>query len=172
MNPSRAVSLAPPSVGGTAAIVLIADVSASMRGRKYDRLKASIRDMVNRKALLLAFSWRTWWCETADDMPRPEGDTDLAAALLVAAEKFPAKVIVLSDGVPNDEQAALRAADRIPGVISCAFVGDDDDRAGMEFMRKLARVGGGDVIHRDLGKIASIEADVRAMLALDAPIAL
>jgi len=172
MNPSRAVSLAPPSVGGTAAIVLIADVSASMRGRKYDRLKASIRDMVDERALLLAFSWRTWWCETVDGMPRPEGDTDLAAALLAAAERFPAKVVVLSDGVPNDELAALKAADAIPGVISCVFIGDDDDRAGMEFMRKLARVGGGEAIHRDLTKVASVKADVRAMLALDAPVAL
>lgn len=172
MNPSRAVSLAPPSVGGTAAIVLIADVSASMRGRKYDRLKASIRDMVDERALLLAFSWRTWWCETVDGMPRPEGDTDLAAALLAAAERFPAKVVVLSDGVPNDELAALKAADAIPGVISCVFIGDDDDRAGMEFMRKLARVGGGEAIHRDLTKVASVKADVRAMLALDAPITL
>lgn len=173
MNTPLAIIPAATRVEATAARVFIADVSGSMRGRKYDRLKDSLRRTASDVgAAVVAFNYVARWCDSVDDIPPPEGGTDLAAALRLAAGRFPAEVVVFSDGLPNDERAALEAAALVPGIISCVFVGDDGDRAGMDFMRKLARVGGGEAVHRDLDKVASIEADVRAILALDAPIAL
>lgn len=51
-------------------------------------------------------------------------------------------------------------------------VGDDDDMRGAEFMRRLARVGGGTMVHKDLAKNVAIEGALRGMLSLPLPIAL
>lgn len=163
----------PASVSSTSARVLIADVSGSMQGRKYDRLKESLRrTAAETGASIIAFSDTAVWCRSVDHLPEPEGSTNLSDALRLASERFPAEVVVISDGHPNDPDDAIRAAAFIPGIISCVFIGDDGDGRGMEFMRRLARVGGGEAVHRDLSRVASIEDDVRGMLALDKPIAL
>lgn len=169
----NAIMPMPSKVSSTSARVFVADVSGSMAGRKFDRLKESLRRTIDETgAAILAFNHVARWCPSIDHLPSPDGSTNLGDAFRTAAERFPAEVIVISDGCPDDEGDALRAASFIPGTISCVFVGEDDSGRGMEFMRKLARLGGGEAIHRDLTKASSIEADVRGMLALDKPIAL
>lgn len=157
----------------SASVVVLADVSGSMRGTKIRRLK----DELNRlwpevKARLMAFSDQADWLAGPDALPEPCGGTDLAWALDKAAEVWPSEVVVISDGLPMNEEAALAAAERVPGVISVCFIGDDEDHRGAAFMRRLAAVGGGTMVHKDLAKGMSIGTELRSMLALAPPIAL
>lgn len=157
----------------SASVVIMADVSGSMRGAKIRRLK----DELNRlwpeiKARLMAFSDRPDWVEAPASLPEPFGGTNLAWALEKVAEVWPSEVVVISDGLPQDEEAALSAAERVPGVINVCFVGDDEDHRGAAFMRRLAAVGGGTMVHKDLAKNMSIGTELRSMLALAPPIAL
>ena len=157
-----------------AAVVILADVSGSMRGNKIERLKRELLklwpDLGHAK--LVAFADYPEWIEGPNALPPTGGGTDLAAALKLAAGAWPSEVVVISDGLPRDEQEALDAAQTIPGTISVLFIGDEGDARGADFMRRLALVGGGMFAHKDLAKSMSIEGTIRGMLALPSPIPL
>jgi Mg-chelatase subunit ChlD len=162
-----------PRIQDTSATVILADVSGSMRGAKIQRLRSELGKLWPEiTARLMSFADRLNWIENPSHLPEPSGGTDLAGALDLAATVWPAEVIVISDGMPADEDAALRAAERIPGTISVLFVGSDDDQRGLVFLRRLAAVGGGQFAHRDLGKTIGIAGEIRSMLALPPPISL
>jgi len=155
------------------AVVILADVSGSMQGEKIVRLRRELsRLWPEITARLLAFSDQIHWCDGPEDLPAPYGGTDLRLAFETAAKIWPSKVIVISDGLPQDEARALEAAKLIPGTISVLFVGSDKDTRGADFMRRLALIGGGMFARRDLAKNLSIGGELREMLALPAPIAL
>lgn len=157
----------------SASVVIVADVSGSMQGRRIQRLRAELKRLwPELNARLMAFSFSCRWCDGPDDLPEPNGNTDLAAALEMAATVWPAEVVVISDGMPDSPDAAIEAAGLIPGTISVLFVGDDGDVLGATFMKQLAKVGGGKMVHRDIGKNLAIGGDLRGLLALDPPIAL
>jgi Mg-chelatase subunit ChlD len=159
----------------SAAVVVMCDISGSMRGNKIDRLKRELLKLWPEigKARLMAFSDRPEWIDGGPNaLPPVGGNTDLAAALMLAAHVWPSEVIVISDGLPQDEGAALEAAQALPGTISVLFIGDEHDRAGADFMRRLALMGGGMFAHKDLAQSIAIEGTLRGMLALPAPIAL
>jgi len=156
-----------------AAVVVIADVSGSMRGEKITRLRRELgRIWPEIEARLLAFSDNSRWVDGPQDLPEPGGGTDLRGAFETAAKLWPSEVIVISDGLPQDEAGALKAAQLVPGMISVLFVGSDDDQRGADFMQRLALIGGGQFARKDLGKNLSIGGELRSMLALPAPIAL
>lgn len=160
-------------VEDTSAVVILCDVSGSMRGRKIERLRKELgRLWPEIRARLMWFADGNGWIDGPAQLPGPEGGTYLADALDRAATVFPSEVIVISDGLPESEDRALEAAARLPGIINVVFVGGDDDMRGAEFMRRLARAGGGVMVHKDLAKNLSIEGDLRGMLALPPPIAL
>lgn len=158
----------------TAAVVVMADISGSMRGNKIERLKRELSRLWPElgKARLMSFADNPRWVDGPNDLPPVGGNTDLAAALTLAAGAWPSEVVVISDGLPQDEQGALDAAQMIPGTISVLFIGDEMDQRGADFMRRLALVGGGMFAHKDLGRSMAIEGTLRGMLALPAPIAL
>ncbi len=157
-----------------AAVVILADVSGSMRGNKIERLKRELQKLWPElgKARLMSFAFQPEWVEGPHALPAVGGGTDLAAALTLAAGAWPSEVIVISDGLPQDEQAALDAAQAIPGTISVLFIGDEGDHQGADFMRRLALVGGGMFAHKDLARSMAIEGTLRGMLSLPAPIAM
>jgi Mg-chelatase subunit ChlD len=156
-----------------AAIVILADTSGSMRGTKIQRLRTELGKLWPEiHGRLMSFSDRIDWLDGPEDLPEPMGGTDLTGALELAATVFPSEVIVISDGLPADEASALKAAELIPGTISVLFVGSDDDQRGLEFLRRLAAVGGGIFAKKDLGKHLEIGNEIREMLALPPPIAL
>lgn len=170
----RPGELVPVPVKDTSAVVVICDISSSMQGQKIIRLRSELRKLWPEvKARLMVFNDVASWVDGGPgDIPEPMGCTLLARALDLAGTVFPSECIVISDGLPQDGDEALRIAGLLPGTISVCFVGDEADYRGAEFMQKLARVGGGMYAHKDIGKNLSIEGSLRGMLALPGPIAL
>jgi hypothetical protein len=123
-----------------------------------------------RGARLFAFESTVTEIESPEQLPVPQGGTALHLALERAAELCPGEVVVISDGAPNDAEAALAAARKLPGVVQAIFVGDEvRNREAVQFMTRLARENGGRVITRRLSDPA-FESSVRAVLGLPAPV--
>lgn len=153
--------------------VVLADNSSSMAESAGRRTKAELLS----DALLqvptvpvVAFSSMPQDVAAGRPLPPPAGSTALHLALDHVRPRDPTHVLVISDGHPDDPDAALAAADRLGrGVrIDVVFCGPDSDRAGMAFMRRLAR-GGGAAHHRPIRKQPQQLALTVRMLALPKP---
>ncbi len=128
--------------------VVIADVSGSMgisdagEDGKTERwailVKALDKTAVAQKIVIVAFSEdaQVVWGE----VPRPNSTTNLAGALRYVREfaSGDMKYVVISDGEPDDEKAALIAA-RDLGPISTIFCGPRNG-SGQKFLERLATV--------------------------------
>jgi hypothetical protein len=77
-----------------------------------------------------------------DNVPEPDGGTPLHLAIDLAKEYGATRVVVVSDGMPDLQQASLDAARRFGGRIDVAFVGDPGE-GGETFLKELARITGG-----------------------------
>jgi hypothetical protein len=101
-------------------------------------------------------------------LPEPCGSTALHLALeYVAQGPLPIRLVVISDGSPDDPQAALAAAKALaPVIIDAYYVGPDDDRAAIGFMRALSLAGGrpGVAGLRSLARPEALAAEIRLRL--------
>lgn len=164
--------------GAGDSVVILADVSSSMAEgagsrRKIDLLREAL-DSVHADlpaAVLIAFASTPAELPGPSALPSPAGGTALHLALDAAAQHRPRKTLVVSDGRPDDEARALESADRLPGVIDVIYCGPDGDAEALAFMSRLARVGGGRVVVRDVAREARPRLDgaVRRALGLPAP---
>jgi Mg-chelatase subunit ChlD len=78
-------------------------------------------------------------------LPEPSGGTDVAAALdfVGAMQPRPTRVLLLTDGQPDDAQAALNAAKRLaPMIIDSIYIGPDNAIGALGFLRALALAAG------------------------------
>jgi hypothetical protein len=164
--------------GAGSGVVILADVSSSMAEaaggrRKIDLLRDAIAsawpDLPG--TTVIAFGSTAEAVPGPADLPPPSGGTALHLALDVAAKARPVRTLVVSDGRPDSESAAMAAADRLPGVIDVIYCGPDSDADAIAFMYRLARIGGGRVVVRDVAREARPRLDgaVRAALGLPAP---
>lgn len=82
--------------------------------------------------------------------------TDLAGALRFAkmADVPDMRFVVISDGQPNDREAALKAARQIKARIDVVFVGPERDSHGRDFLAQLASVGRGEVAKVSVNELA------------------
>lgn len=128
--------------------VVLADVSGSMAspawgGRsKHDILAEAIAATATGHEVL-AFAARVTLVTESAALPLPGGGTALHLALRVAHERRPGRILVISDGEPDDPSAALAAAAAFPGVIDVLYIGPDSNAAAMRFLRSLAQAGHG-----------------------------
>jgi len=117
--------------------------------RRIDRL-AKVLDYVLRRVRLRAL---VCFSDVPEEvtlrgrvlLPEPSGGTALHLALDYVGGMVPPpeRVIVLSDGSPNDVGLALAAGRRLaPMVIDAYYVGADGDRLALQFMADLAACGG------------------------------
>jgi len=156
------------------ALAILADVSGSMAEpcgarRKIDVLREALDLVVGDfRGTLIAFS--NFPREVlVTGLPDPGGGTALHLAIGKAAKIGARRLLAISDGRPDDEVSALRAADSYGGPIDVIYCGDDADKVGIEFMARLARRSGGRVVQRGFEAGAqALAADVRR-LALTAP---
>ncbi len=159
-------------------MVLCCDCSGSMWGevngkRAIDWLREAVARMQDEaktagtRVALVCFNNAAWLAQSITD--DPYGGTAMDAGLKECARLNPAKVIVVSDGEPNDPEAALSAARECPGVIDMIYVGIDGNKHAIEFMNKLVKIGAGAGVVRELGKASELLGTLREMLALPAP---
>lgn len=150
---------------------VLADVSQSMAEPAGGRTKAALLEAalssVRGSSRLVVFSSYPADLAPTQPLPAPGGSTALHLALDHIRPHDPTHVLVISDGHPDDAAAALAAADRLgSGVrIDVIYCGPDHDKAGMAFMRKLAR-GGGAAHHRSITRAPERLAPAVRLLAL------
>ena len=138
------------------AIVILADVSHSMASpawggqRKIDVLREAVASVMNRnpQCRLIAFSAAA---QQVSSIPEPHSNTDLVAGLEASREHDPGVLLLISDGQPDDPEAALQIAKTWRGAIDVLYVGPDSDAAAIAFMRRLAAAADGAVRVNDIG---------------------
>lgn len=140
--------------GATKEVLLLCDVSGSMDEPAGSRKKiAVLQDTLDQirpqfpAARIVAFNSTVQ--ETFDSLPPPDGSTALHYALEYAQQYHPQHTIVISDGQPDDEAAALKATEKLTGIIDVVYCGPDSDKAAIAFMQRLARSAGGRVVRTD-----------------------
>ena len=136
-------------------VVILCDCSGSMSTTEGDRRRIDlVNDALkpiradNPNARIIAFASEPRLCR--GDLPPTGGGTDLAAAIREAARYRPCRTVILSDGEPNDEAAALKALSELPGVVDVVFCGADSEKSAVKFLTGLARRGGGDYLSAEL----------------------
>jgi hypothetical protein len=135
------------AAAGTAHVI-VCDVSGSMAEsagtrRRIDHLREALDQVIQPEHILVAFSSAARRIDNPADLPPPSGGTALDLALIEAASHDPAGTLVISDGEPTNPEAALRAAEILPGTIDVIYCGSESNREAVEFMRRLARLGCG-----------------------------
>jgi Mg-chelatase subunit ChlD len=141
--------------------IIIIDVSGSMsmhdsRGGKsrYDTALeelAQLQAKIPGKCAVIAFSDSALFIPGGLP-PLIGGGTNLAAALRFArvADVEGMQFVVISDGEPDDQCAALSEAAQYKNRISTIFVGPEEDWAsGRKFLAQLAAKSGGQAITAD-----------------------
>ncbi len=77
-------------------------------------------------------------CKKVDSLPAPGGGTDLAGAFCTIKSDSIKELILLTDGQPDDEHAALKAAQKLK--INIIYIGPAPTP---QFLIKLAKITGG-----------------------------
>jgi Mg-chelatase subunit ChlD len=141
--------------GGQGVVVLI-DTSGSMEyaagnpapgqplKSRYDAMCEAVKPYRGQaNVCIIAFSSSVTEIREGARIPPPCGGTDLHLAIRLAATKKPARTVLISDGEPESQAAALHEARSLPGVLETIFVGDHNDRAAKTFMTEIATKCGG-----------------------------
>lgn len=112
-------------------------MSESVDGRsKILHLEGVMRDYQARKVGFSdsVFAWQQGI--------RPAGNTDMALAFRHLQSQKPEKVVMISDGCPNDEDGAIKEAVALHVPVNIVYIGEKGDR-GEAFMKRLAIITGG-----------------------------
>lgn len=153
-------------------LIALVDVSGSMQAQDApggaSRYAAACRELAALQANhpgklgVIAFSTSAVFCPGGQP-PLLSGGTDLAGALDYAhLVDGLCALVVISDGEPDSQSAALAAARRYTGSqISCVFVGPEGG-AGQAFLAQLAAASGGQSVTAE--KTAQLATHVERML--------
>lgn len=141
----------------SADVIVLVDTSGSMgaydsRGglSRYEvacEELAALQNGLPGKIAVISFSDRTMFCP--DGVPfNLRGGTDLAGALKFArvADVPGIRFVVISDGEPDEPQAALKEAAKYKARIDVIYVGSEILPTGRDFLTKLARASGGQAV--------------------------
>jgi len=137
----------------SADVIVLLDDSGSMSTNDapngMSRREAAKRELVRLqkqhpgKIALICFADEVVFCPHGDTVPCG-GGTDMAKALgfVKVADDCGIKIILISDGAPNDEQETLQVAATFTSRIDCIFVGREGG-SGQEFLDRLMKLTGG-----------------------------
>lgn len=155
-----------------ATIWLALDVSGSMRecmrnGKmKIDGLREVVKDIeTNGVVKKIAFGGIDGNAYVVHSIPNAAGGTPLHAAIDLAKQQGSQRLIVISDGIPDNQDAAMNAAKRFEGKIDVVYVGDPNDPwNGEDFLRKLAASTGGTEFTGDLSQPKELAGQIMGLL--------
>lgn len=134
-------------------VIVIVDTSGSMsltdetettRYRRACKELEKVQATMPGKICVISFSGECMFCPSG--IPWDYGcGTDLAKALKFAkiADVPDMRFIVISDGEPDDETAALNIARSYKNHIDTIYIGSKRDNGGQLFLEKLAKASGG-----------------------------
>jgi hypothetical protein len=156
--------------------MVIADLSGSMsytafEGKsRYDCLQEALAPYLGR-VQVLAFNNYVREVD-ADSLPQPAGFTAMDKAFKVATYLEPLKVLLISDGCPDNkgraiDEATTLAKDR---TIDVMYIGPRNEVAE-KFMQQIADIGGGRYFNFEIDKNspALLESKIGTLLALPSP---
>jgi len=156
-------------------VVVLVDTSGSMgsqdsqNGRsRYDQAcieLANLQECMPGKIGVIAFSSSTMFCPNGKPY-NFQGGTNLEGALKfakVADVPGAMKFIVISDGQPDDGEAALRVATTYHNKIDVIYCGPEAYPTGRDFLTRLAKASGGQTITADKAK--DLASSVQKLLA-------
>lgn len=164
--------------------VLLLDCSGSMDAfmrngkRRIGGLREVVRDLQVKKVTpMIAFGPRFDNaleptqsaypdCGFVTDVPNPAGDTWVNRAIDMAAEHGFGRIVLISDGGPNDRHLAMESARRFGGRIDVMYVGDPGD-GGSFFLDELAQLTGGTRFEGDLSEPKELTGAIVGLLAGD-----
>jgi len=177
-KPVRSISDLVRADRSTGDVMLVLDFSSSMGGgmangkTRVDGLRDAVKQIQAQAPTAMVIFYRNdATFVTSIDHVQPEGGTPLAQGLELACRSC-SRVIVVSDGCPNDELYALEVGRKL-GRCDCIFVGDvavtDEDGNihydhGREFLALLAKETGGTMFDGDLAQVKTLVSHVVALL--------
>jgi hypothetical protein len=131
-------------------IFLLVDISGSMLSpigdttmSKFDHAQIAVDDVLAHNPKIRVVAFDSWPREVkGGKLPQPAGSTCMGDALEYVAKFRPQKTIIVSDGLPDDEQGARDAAEKMTGRIDTIYCGPDGHPA-ITFLRSLCRIGCG-----------------------------
>jgi len=142
-------------------VLILADMSSSMGAKdapgnksRYDVAEQDIirlQETYQGKVALVVFANDVQFCPSGYPI-RLGGDTELSKALqfIKPADNCGIKIVIVSDGEPNNPTEALGIARGFSNKIDCIFVGPENDlRGGRKFLEKLANAAGGSFVQSD-----------------------
>jgi len=96
----------------------------------------------------------------------PSGCTNLAGALKFVhpANGTDIRLIVISDGQPDNEQAALAEAATFTNKLDCVYVGPENG-PGRDFLKRLAVASGGVFADQTVAHLPELAATIQKMIA-------
>lgn len=106
---------------------------------------------------LNVFAWMV------EDIPEPTGSTPLKEGIEFAKQQGFGRLLLISDGGPDNPSGALEAARQFGGRIDVIFVGPAGS-GGSEFMDEIAAVSGGSKFEGDLGDTKQLAGTVIGLL--------
>ena len=97
------------------------------------------------------------------------GTTDMVAALkmLKMADNTGIRLILISDGEPDDRSGALRAAEQFTSKIDTIYIGPEDGH-GREFLRRLSEATGGISIFNQTAELGKLSDNITMLLGAGA----
>lgn len=119
--------------------VFILDVSGSMNAyvgnkRKIDHLREAVDEHI-ADVPIISFSDTLWF----DEIPEPNQSTDMTKAFDACKEHYsPKRILLVSDGQPNNRSSALAAGVSLGVPIDVLFIGAPGEY-GEDFMKELAK---------------------------------
>lgn len=100
---------------------------------------------------------------TNERIPDPCGGTPMALAIDLAIAQKAGRIVIISDGCPDSQGAAMESAARFGGRIDVVFVGRPGEY-GESFLKKLAESTGGESFTGDLSKPKEISSGIMRLL--------
>jgi uncharacterized protein YegL len=148
---------------------LVMDCSGSMAGSPLANLKKVVDDIrTQAEPQMVAFAggyWEGGNCFMVGDVPADAGGgTPLGEAINFAKANGATRIVLISDGCPDDREAAMNAAMLFLGRIDVVFIGAAGS-AGEAFLDKLARATGGSRFTGDIGETKKLSAVVAGFLS-------
>lgn len=94
------------------------------------------------------------------------GMTDMVAALkmMLMADNTDIRLVLISDGEPNDETETLKIARKFKSKIDTIFVGNESG-AGREFLRRLAAATGGVAVVNKVDQLNLLSENITRLIA-------